>query len=246
MNAMIFAAGLGTRLKPLTLSKPKALVEINGQTLLAIQILKLKAAGFDEIIINVHHFADEIIQYVKENNYFGTKIEFSIEKEKPLDTGGGLKKASWFFDDGKPFLLHNVDVLTNLDLNKFYNFHLEKKATATLAVRNRQTSRYLLFDEDNLLAGWEDVNKNEKILTKEKSTELKCLAFSGISVLSPEVFEQFPDKEIFSLIELFLNLSKNKNIIAFEDNRSYWFDVGTVEKLKAAEKHLSLFKEKFF
>ncbi|MDD3541727.1 MAG: sugar phosphate nucleotidyltransferase, partial [Petrimonas sp.] len=154
MKAMIFAAGLGTRLKPLTDTMPKALVPVAGKPLLWHTIQKLKAAGFDEIIINVHHFAGQIRQYIQDNNRFGIRIEFSDETQALLDTGGGIKKASWFFDDEKPFLIHNVDILSDIDLQNLYHFHTNSNSVATLVVSERKTSRYLLFDKNNHLAGW--------------------------------------------------------------------------------------------
>ena len=146
MKAMIFAAGLGTRLKPLTDSTPKALVAVAGKPLLEHVINKLKKAGFDEILINVHHFPDQIIDFVKEHHNFGIRIEFSDERHCLLDTGGGIRKASEFFNDGQPFLVHNVDILSNVDLEALYQFHLNEMPLATLVVSERETSRYLLFD----------------------------------------------------------------------------------------------------
>src|SRR5690606_32019928 len=154
MKAMIFAAGMGTRLKPLTDTIPKALVPVGGKPLLQHIIEKLKRFGFNEIIINIHHFGQQIIDFVQENNSFDIRIEFSDEREQLLDTGGGIKKAAWFFDDNKPFLVHNVDILSNIDLQELYHFHLKNNTIATLLCSIRQTSRYLLFDTDNHLRGW--------------------------------------------------------------------------------------------
>ncbi len=232
MKAMIFAAGLGTRLKPLTLEKPKALVELNGKPLLDYQIEKLKKYGFDEIIVNVHHFAEEVKKHLSKNN-FGIKIEISDESQKLLDTGGGLKKAAWFFRDTKSFLLHNVDIISDLDLTEVIKHHEKRNSLATLVVRKRTTSRYLLFDSEKTLAGWENTKTGERIIKKDRA--LQRFAFSGISVFNSRILELFPDKEVFSIIELLLSLADKEKITAYEDNSSYWFDVGSIEKLKEAE-----------
>ncbi len=239
MKAMIFAAGLGTRLKTLTSDKPKALIELNGKVLLGLQIEKLISFGFDEIIINVHHFAGKVKEYLKAQKYFDVRIEIS-EEEQLLDTGGGLKKASWFFDDGKPFLLHNVDVVSNLNLKKVYDYHSEAGNFATFVVRERETSRYLLFDEGNSLVGWENVSTGEKII-KKKTQIAKRLAFNGISFLSAEALKKLPDKNVFSLIEFFIEAAESKKVQAYIDKESYWFDIGTPEKLKRAEEFLKAY-----
>ena len=153
MKAMIFAAGLGTRLKPITDSIPKAMVPINGKPLLQLVLEKLKVAGFNEIIVNVHHFPELIIDFLKQNSNFGIRIEISDERDVLLDTGGAIRKAAWFFDDGKPFLVHNVDILSNLNLGDLYHQHLTTNPLATLVVSERDTFRYLLFNGDNRLCG---------------------------------------------------------------------------------------------
>ena len=162
MQAMILAAGLGTRLKPLTNSTPKALVKFNDETLLSLLIKKLKAARIQNIVINVHHFADEIINYLKMNNNFNLNISVSDERDMLLDTGGGLKKAKKFFSTNEPILIHNVDVISDIDLNLFYEFHSLKNSLATLAVRNRKSSRRFLFSDDDMLCGWENQKTGEK------------------------------------------------------------------------------------
>ena len=153
---MIFAAGLGTRLKPLTDDRPKAMVEVNGKPLIQHIIEKLTANGFDEIIVNVHHFAEQIIDFLHENNNFGIRIEISDERGMLLETGGGIKKAAHFFDDGKPFLVHNVDIFSNADLRELYNHHIESSSAATLLVSDRKSSRNLLFNDDMRLCGWQN------------------------------------------------------------------------------------------
>ena len=236
MKAMIFAAGLGTRLKPLTDNKPKALVEINGKTLLELAIRKLISSGLNEIIINVHHFADQVIDFLKQNKNFNINIQISDEREMLLDTGGGLKKASWFFDDGKPFLVYNVDILTDLDLKKFYEAHLKSGAMATLAVRARNTSRYFLFDNNNRLCGWENISTGEKKIRIRGNGELKRLAFSGIQVLSPEIFQYIKQDGKFSIIDVYLDLMAEHKMIGFEHSLSNWIDVGRLENFSEAEK----------
>lgn len=230
MKAMIFAAGLGTRLKPITNEKPKALVEINGISLLEITINKLIRFGFNEIIINVHHFADQIISFIKQCS-FDADIHLSDEKEVLLNTGGGLKHAQWFFDDGKPFLLHNVDIITDLDLKTFYDSHLTNNSIATLAVRKRESSRKLLFDENDLLCGWKDVKK-DKLKISRDSKEKTELAFSGIHVIDPKIFKYFPLREVFSIIDFYLDVSKSEKIKAFRHDETSWQDVGKLEDLQ--------------
>ncbi|MBP9005682.1 MAG: NTP transferase domain-containing protein, partial [Candidatus Marinimicrobia bacterium] len=187
MKALILAAGLGKRLRPLTNQKPKALIEVGGRPLLQIAIEYLQMYGFDEIIINVHHHADQIIKYLEVNKYLGQNIIISDETDQLLDTGGALKKAAWFFEDSQPFLVYNVDILCNLDLRQFCKHHRESGALATLAVRQRSSERYLLFDEANVLCGWQNLKTGEIIQTRLSDSPLCQLAFSGISVLSPEI-----------------------------------------------------------
>jgi len=237
MKAMIFAAGIGSRLQPLTDKIPKALVEVAGKTILQHSIKHLVSYGFTDIIINLHHFPDKIKQTLKENNNFGAQITFSEEYDELLDTGGGLNKAGWFFDEGS-FLAYNGDILTNMNLNAFIHHHREKNALATLFVRERQSSRYLLFDEKNRLVGWENIKTGEKIITRN-TDKYKRLAFSGIHAINPAIFDDLPQKDVFSIIEAYLHLSKQHDIIGFEDNQSYWFDIGNMEKLENARAFLN-------
>lgn len=235
---MIFAAGLGTRLKPLTDTMPKALVPINGKPLIEHVILKLKAAGFDEIIINVHHFAEQIINYIESNHNFGLHIEFSDERDELLETGGGIKKAANFFNDGKPFLVHNVDILSNIDLSAFYNKHLTSNSIASLLVSPRETSRYLLFNEQNLLEGWVNLKTGE---TKPKNksldlSKLNKLAFSGIHIINPEIFSMMEDWEgKFSIIDLYLSIINTKPIFGYCVEKLKIVDVGKLDSLQQAE-----------
>lgn len=232
---MILAAGLGTRLKPLTDSTPKALIKIKQHTLLELQIKKLKAEGFDKLIINVHHFADKVKRYLEENNYFDCSIEISDERKKLLDTGGGLKKASHFFSDGNPFLVHNVDILSNISQKKLMEFHLTSKSIATLAVQNRNSSRKFLFDKINTLCGWMNEKYGEKIITGDEQSEYLPYSFSGIQVIDPKIFKYLPDKDVFSLVELYLAVAKKEKISGFIHNEDEWMDLGKIENIKKAE-----------
>lgn len=230
MKAMIFAAGLGTRLRPITDKTPKPLVQIKGKTLLEITIQKLIENDFDEIIINVHHLADQIISFLNEKK-FNARIEISDESKQLLDTGGGLKKASWFFDDGNPFLVYNVDIVSNLDLKKIYHTHQQNEVIATLAVSKRKTSRYFIFDEEGILSGWQNVKTNEQKITRN-ITSINKLAFSGIQVIDPELFKFFPEAEVFSIVDLYLTTSKLEKIKSYQHEDSHWYDVGNMEELE--------------
>jgi NDP-sugar pyrophosphorylase family protein len=236
MRAMILAAGLGTRLKPLTDSTPKALIKIKGRTLLELQIAKLKAEGFNQIIINVHHFADKVKDYLKQNNFFDCSIEISDESDKLLETGGGLKKAAHFFSDGKPFLVYNVDILSNISLKKLMDFHQALKNIATLAVQNRESSRKFLFDKINTLCGWLNEKSGEKIITRDEQSESLKYAFSGVQIVDPKIFKYFPDKDIFSLIELYLSAARKEKISGYTHNEDLCIDIGKLENLDKAEK----------
>lgn len=236
MRAMILAAGIGSRLRPITDTRPKALVEINKIPLLEIVIKRLISFGFDKIIINTYHFADQIFNFLKQKNNFNIEIVISNESKKLLGTGGGLKKAAWFFDDGNPFLLHNVDVISNIDLNDLISFHTKSGSIATLAVKNRQTSRYLLFDEKKLLCGWENKKTCEKIISRKSKSKLYPMAFSGIHVIDPVIFNFMNMEGSFSIIDFYLQISKEHKISGYEHNDSYWFDVGKKENLAEIER----------
>lgn len=233
-TAMIFAAGLGTRLRPLTLNKPKAMVKVNGLPLLERAILKLKKENFHRLIINIHHFGHQILDFLQEHNNFGIEIIISDEREQILETGGGLLKAKPLLGD-TPFLVYNVDIITNTNLEQLYNFHLQNDCLATLAVRKRATSRYLLFDDNNMLSGWKNIQTNEAIFLND-STQLKQWAFSGIHVIDPKIFEYMPSHlSKFSIIDTYLEAGKDEKIIAFPHDEDYWWDVGKPEKLIEAE-----------
>src|SRR6266516_3886192 len=238
MKAMILAAGLGTRLRPLTDNRPKALVEIAGSTLLEIALSRLRGFGVGEVIINVHHFADMIVEYLKTNNNFGMDIEISRE-EVLLDTGGGLKKAAYFFREESggfdaPFILHNVDVISTIDLRRMVQFHSENQALATLAVQDRKTSRYLLFDQQLQLCGRRST-RAQKTEFVRSSQQVQALAFSGIHVISPRLFAMMNEEGVFSIITSYLNLAAHgEKILAFRADEYYWRDLGRPENVTQA------------
>jgi NDP-sugar pyrophosphorylase family protein len=234
MRAMILAAGMGTRLRPLTDTLPKALVKIRNKTLLEIAINNLVKYGFNKIIINVHHFADQIIEFIEQND-FNADISISDECDKLLDTGGGLKKTAWFFKDRVSFLLYNVDVISNLNLNTLYSTHTNSNALATLAVKKRESNRYLLLNSNNILCGWKDVQSGEEINSANINL-LNEYAFSGIHVIDPKIFSLMPDYDVFSMIDLYLKIMGDQSIKGFVDNESLWLDVGKPESLRVAEK----------
>lgn len=231
---MVFAAGLGTRLYPITQSIPKALVEVNHKPLIEIVIHRLISYGITEIIINLHHFGDQVKRFIQERNHFGIDIQFSDETGQLLDTGGGLKKASWFFADGKPFIIHNVDVISNLDLGKMIEFHLSVGALATLAVRKRSSSRYIYFDGNNSLCGWENTRTAEKVMVRT-TEKVNQFAFSGIQVVDPLIFSHIQQTGKFSIIEVYLKIASMRKIQAFDHSESLWVDVGKPDSLEKAE-----------
>ena len=235
MKAMIFAAGKGTRLGELTNDKPKALIRIHNVTVLENAIRTLTKYGFSEIIVNVHHFGDQVISFLEDKKRSGLKIEISDEREELLDTGGGLKKASWFLDGAEPFLLYNVDVLTDLDLSLLYESHIRSGALATLAVRHRKTARYLMIDKQKKLFGWKNIETGEQILAGSVSKEHELMAFSGIQVVSPEIFQVLPDETAFPIISTYLDLARTHDIYTFEHDDSKWLDIGRPESLRMAE-----------
>ncbi|MGI6574017.1 MAG: nucleotidyltransferase family protein [Fermentimonas sp.] len=238
MKAMVFAAGLGTRLKPLTDSMPKALVPVAGKPLLQHTIEKLKASGFNEVIINVHHFANQIIDFMRRNDNFGIRIEFSNESEKLLDTGGGIKRASWFFNDGQPFLIHNVDILSNIDLCELMKQHRESNSAATLVCGERETSRYLLFDRSNRLRGWvnEKTGEEKSPVAHRNPSRYKKLAFSGIHLLQPSLFKQMEEMaDTFSIIDFYIQHCDEVAITLYAPKGLQTIDVGRLEALPAAE-----------
>lgn len=237
MKAMIFAAGLGTRLYPLTSNVPKALVKVAGKTLLQRVIEKISQAGFTEIIINIHHFGDQIIEFLNLNQNFGLNIRISDEREQLLDTGGAILKAAPMLKGKEPFLVYNVDVLSNLDLSYLYNFHIKKGGLVTMAVRNRSTSRYLLFDGDMRLSGWKNLATGEEKIAR-RSEKYDSLAFSGIQIIDPALLDMITETGKFSLIPLYLRLAEHHLIYGFKDTSSLWMDLGKPDQLEDAEKLL--------
>ena len=249
MNAMIFAAGLGTRLKPYTDHCPKAMVEVAGKPMIAHQLLKLRDAGFQHVVINVHHFAEQIIDYVNANGSFGLDVTFSDERGQLLDTGGGIRKALPLFDTGSPVLIHNVDIFSNADLAELYDIHVADGAEASLLVSRRETSRYLIFDDKDNLVGWKNIKTGEvRTSHNELQQVLECLveddetyrlrAFSGIHVISPTLFPLLRESdEVFSITNFYWQNSLNRHIRCVEASAGLrWVDAGKPETLaKAAE-----------
>ncbi len=237
MKAMILAAGLGTRLRPLTDDRPKALVEVGGRTMLEIVVERLRGFGVTEMIVNTHHFGAMIRDYLAAHGNFGIRIEVSRE-DALLDTGGGLKKAAWFFqeaaaDSAEPFILHNVDVLSTIDLAQMARFHREQGALATLAVQNRATSRPLLFDRQGRFRG----RAGGKATT---SDELETRAFSGIHVISPRIFAKLEEEGAFSIIDSYVRLAATGETIAgFPADPYYWRDLGRPESIRQAAEDMT-------
>lgn len=238
MKAIIFAAGLGTRLRPLTNHTPKALVSLNGQPLLYHAINKLIAAGITQIVVNIHHFGEQIIKYLNNSN-FKASIIISDERHMLLETGGALRKAAPLLKSNKPVVAMNVDIISSIDITQMLKQHLEYNSLATLAVRQRQTSRYLLFDTNKQLCGWKNITSGEKIISRETTDNLTPLAFSGIQILSPSFFDMLTESGRFSIIESYLRLAPKSNITSYHDHSPFWIDVGKLGELKHAEKYLN-------
>jgi len=236
VKALLFAAGLGTRLKEHTQDKPKALVNLAGKPLLQHAIEHLKKQGITDMTINVFHFADQVISFIEENNSFGIDIHISDERNQLLDTGGGLKKAGVFLKGNEPILIYNVDVISNLDLNVLLKYHQEQNALATLVVRSRETNRYLMFDQNLQLAGWKNFNNGETRISRPESfADAQPLAFSGIHLIQPELLEMISEEGKFPIMDLYLRLAKDQSIKAFIDQSDLWMDLGKPEQLLAAE-----------
>lgn len=235
MKAMVLAAGLGTRLRPLTDDRPKALVEVAGRTLLEITLTRLRDFGIREAIVNAHHFAEMIPAYLQKHDHFGMRIEISQE-HLLLDTGGGLKQAAWFFlengDSGEPFLLHNVDVISTIDFGRMLQFHSQQSALATIAVQDRKTSRPLLFDRDGQLKA--------RAGGAVPLEGMQALAFSGIHVISPRVFALLTETGAFSIIDAYLRLSaQGERVLAFRADEYKWRDLGRPENIAAAAREFA-------
>lgn len=245
---MIFAAGLGTRLRPLTNTMPKALVNVGGRPMLEHVILKLKSSGFDDITINIHHFGDQILNFLNANNNFGLNIHISDERGQLLDTGGGIKNARTFLSkDNEPFLVHNVDILSNINLRELFLRHTNNANTATLLVSRRETSRYLVFNHDHKLCGW--INKKTRetkpqgFIYNEQLEEI--YAFCGIHIISPDIFRYMEEPcwgDKFSIIDFYTQLCSRVNIEGAVINNLKLIDIGRPETLAEAEEFLNSLK----
>jgi NDP-sugar pyrophosphorylase family protein len=237
MRAMVLAAGLGTRLRPLTNHRPKALVTVAGRTLLEITLQRLRSFGINDVIINVHYFADTVIDYLKSKDDFGMHLEVSRE-DILLDTGGGLKQAAGFFldspDRDQPFILHNVDVVSTIDLPKMLSFHSEQKALATLATQHRSSSRHLLFDGNNKLCGRRTKDDPPEMVREARSPD--AVGFCGVHVIAPKLLHAMTETGAFSIIDSYLRLaSRGESILSFSADEYYWRDLGKPESISAAE-----------
>ena len=234
-KAMILAAGLGTRLKPWTDRHPKALALVNGKPLLQRNIEYLQQYGIREIVVNVHHFAEQVISAIADNNGWGSNVTISHEADEPLETGGGLLKAAEMLK-GNTIVLINVDILTDLNLGAMLQFHFDKKPLATLATTNRKTSRYFLFDNDNKLCGWKNENTGETKSSAPLSGNETAKAFSGIHVIDPKIFSLINQTGKFSIVDVYMELMKTETILSFDHSESKFIDVGKPESIVKAEK----------
>lgn len=233
MKAMLFAAGLGTRLKPFTDNHPKALAEVNGKTLLEHNLRYLQSAGIEDVIVNVHHFADQIEQALNDNGGFGSWVTISDERDGVLETGGGLKRAAHYFDGDEAFVVMNVDVLTKLDLHRMIEAHGQSGAIATLAVMKRPSSRQLLFDQDGTLCGWENVQTGQQRIARNTEC-MQQFAFSGIQILTPQFLQSITQEGKFSIIDAYLDIARMQTIKGFDHTGNVFLDVGKPESLDQA------------
>ncbi|MDE2758504.1 MAG: sugar phosphate nucleotidyltransferase [Acidobacteriota bacterium] len=247
MKAMILAAGRGTRLGPLGLQRPKALLEIQGIPLLAGVISRLAQQGFREIIVNTHHLADQVAEYLTRyrQSYRPVGLTLAVSREEDLlDTGGGVQRAGWFFDDGQPFLVYNVDVLSDLHLGRLLQAHLDSEALATLAVHQRKSSRRLLFDSRDVLCGWQSLATGQERMARSPDGPLTPLSFMGIQVISPALLDRLTLSPPFSLVDAYLQAaSLGLTVRAHRSDEARWADLGSLERLKQAEE---LFEPAFF
>lgn len=234
MNAMIFAAGLGSRLSPLTDEKPKALIEVNGRPLLEIALRKMEHAGMKKVVVNIHHHREQMLHFLENFQASGMEVMISDEKDQLLDTGGGLMKARHLFDPDASVLLYNADIVTTASLSAFIRFHEAEKPLASLMVKNRPTSRYLLFDDQMQLSGWQNTKSGETILARPVKNPAQK-GFQGIHIVSPAFFGQIEETGAFPITQPYLRLAANHSIKGFESTNDIWFDIGTPEKLKDTE-----------
>ncbi len=236
MKALVFAAGLGTRLLEETKNKPKALVEIGGKTLLQRSIDKLRNEGVNEVVVNVHHYSEMMKAFI-DNYDFGIPVLISDESGKLLNTGGGLKKAAPLLTGTEPILIYNVDILSTVNLKELVKCHVDSKALATLTVRDRKTERYLKFDTQKKLVGWLNKKTGETKISVQKRFENAVeKTFSGIQVVQPEIFNYMPAEDCFSIIDFYLELAKTKTIRGYYDESDLWMDVGKPEQLEEARR----------
>jgi NDP-sugar pyrophosphorylase family protein len=231
MKAMILAAGYGTRLRPLTDFKPKALIEIKGLPLIEIIIKRLISFGYQDIIVNVHHFGEQIAQFLREKDYFGINIQISDESEKLLDTGGGILKARWFLDDEQAFLVYNVDIISDIDLAQMLEFHKKESCLATLAVRDRKTNRKLIFDSEKQLCEWVNLATEQKKISRTANGKTCNFAYSGIQIIEPRIFDLITEEGAFSVIDMYLRLAKENSIKGFVHDSGYWCDMGKYQQV---------------
>ena len=234
MRAMIFAAGLGTRFKPWTDSNPKALAIINGKSLLQRNIEYLQKYGITDVVVNVHHFPDKIIDTISANNGWGSSITISDERNEVLETGGGLLNARQYIQNNEPFITLNADILTDFPIDELVEFHQQKKALISFGVSNRKTSRNFLFDEHNRLSGWENNTTGEQRISIQNRI-LHALAYSCVAIFEPTIFDKIPQRGKFSLTDTYLSLAENNLIAGFEHNNNRWVDVGKPESVEIAE-----------
>ncbi len=235
MKGMILAAGLGSRLKPWTDAHPKALAVVNGKSLLEWNVLYLQRHGIFDIIVNVHHFADQIVESVEKNKGWGSAITISDETEVVLETGGGLQKAAWFFSGETDLVLMNVDILTDMDLSAMIQQHMAARPMATLAVSSRDTSRYFLFNEHNILSGWRNVKTGDEKIVRASAIQNQK-AFSGIHVIDTTLFSLIKQSGKFSMVDVYLDIAKENQVGFFDHSGAAFIDVGKPESVSAAEK----------
>lgn len=234
MKAMIFSAGLGTRFKPFTDAHPKALAMVNGKSLLQRNIEYLQQYGITEVVVNVHHFAEQILEAIDKNKGWGSKVIISDETKEVLETGGGLLKARHLLEGDEPFITLNVDILTNLDINKLIAFHRQNKPLISFGVTDRKTSRYFLFDETNRLCGWKNtLTDQEKISIPQNDLQLK--AYSCVVIFEPQIFSLIRERGKFSLTETYLDLAADNLIMGFEHSGDKFIDVGKPQSVPIAE-----------
>lgn len=238
MKAIILAAGLGSRLKELTSEKPKALIEVNGMTMLEIVIKKLSGIGITDFLVNIHHHGQKVIDYLLANDNFGMNITISDEREELLDTGGAILKATDFIKGHKPVLIHNVDIISDVDLNNLVESHNKNIGIATLCVRKRNSTRGLLFNDEMQLTGWTNIEKNEFKWVSNHRTPYEIYAFSGIYIIEPHFTDLITQTGKFSIINTWLEVAKNNKIYGYIDKSPRWHDLGTIEKIKNAENEI--------